>query len=106
MPDGRQVPVHYKISGARRAFSTAAIVLAGLAVMGLAVRVARHVDLMHWWVLFVLLAGVAAVAFASGLVHWGADTWGRDDAPIVCRVLLVPFRLHHVNPADFTHRRL
>ena len=98
------MPVHYQISGARRAFSTAAIVLAGVAVLGLAYRVVTHLELRHWWVPVVLLAGVVAADFVTGLVHWGADTWGRDDVPIVGKLLLVPFRLHHVNPADFARR--
>jgi hypothetical protein len=37
---------------------------------------------------------------ASGIVHWSADTWGRDDLPVVGQRLLVPFRLHHVDPDD------
>jgi plasmanylethanolamine desaturase len=104
MRDHRCLPVHDEISRARQAFSTTAIVLAALAVLALAFRVAAHVDLMHWWVPVVLLAGIVAVDFASGLLHWAADTWGRDDVPFIGRVLLVPFRLHHVNPADFARR--
>ena len=52
----------------------------------------------------VFLAGVATADFGSGLVHWGADTWGRDDFPVVGQRLLVPFRVHHLNPDDFVRR--
>jgi ubiquitin-conjugating enzyme E2 variant len=48
--------------------------------------------------------GVVAADFVSGLVHWGADTWGRDDTPVLGSRLLVPFRVHHVNPDDFQRR--
>jgi ubiquitin-conjugating enzyme E2 variant len=47
---------------------------------------------------------MAAADFGSGLVHWGAYTWGRDDLPVIGHRLLVPFRVHHVNPDDFLRR--
>jgi plasmanylethanolamine desaturase len=98
------LPVHYAISGVQRAFSATAIMLAALAVGVLAFRVATQVDLIQWWVPFVLLGGMIAADFGSGVVHWGADTWGRDDLPLVGRLLLVPFRVHHINPDDFVRR--
>lgn len=98
------LPVHYEISGAQRACSTTAITLAALAVGVLVYRVATQVDLIQWWVPLALAGGLIAADFGSGMVHWGADTWGRDDLPIVGRRLLVPFRVHHVNPDDFARR--
>jgi plasmanylethanolamine desaturase len=98
------LPVHYQISGVQRAFSAIALALASVAVVALAYRVATHVDLIQWWVPIALVGGLVAADFGSGLVHWGADTWGRDDLPIVGKLLLVPFRVHHVNPDDFARR--
>ena len=50
------------------------------------------------------LAGLAAADLASGLLHWAADTWGRSDLPWIGPRVLVPFRVHHVNPDDFLRR--
>jgi ubiquitin-conjugating enzyme E2 variant len=63
------------------------------------------VDLWQWWVPLLLVCGIAAADLGSGLVHWAADTWGRDDLPVIGRRVLVPFRVHHLNPDDFLRRR-
>jgi ubiquitin-conjugating enzyme E2 variant len=68
-------------------------------------RLLAGVDVWQWWVPLVCVAGVATADFGSGLVHWAADTWGRDDLPVIGSRLLVPFRVHHVNPDDFVERR-
>jgi ubiquitin-conjugating enzyme E2 variant len=98
-------PRHLEIPRAQSALSALGILLAVLAVLGLGIRLATRNDLVQWWVPLAGLAGVAAADLASGLVHWAADTWGRHDLPVVGRRLLVPFRVHHVNPDDFLTRR-
>ena len=79
---------------------TAALLLATLAA-----RIVTNVDLRQWWVPAALFGGIVAADFLSGIVHWAADTWGHADLPIVGPRLLLPFRVHHVNPDDILRRR-
>ena len=83
---------------------TASIAAASIALVALGVRLATEADLWHWWAAPAFVAGVIAADLGSGLVHWGADTWGRDDLPFIGPRLLAPFRVHHVNPDDFVRR--
>jgi ubiquitin-conjugating enzyme E2 variant len=99
------LPAHYTLSGAQFLFSSLSIAAAFLSLAVLVIRIATRVDLWQWWSPLACMAGVAAADFASGLIHWGADTWGRDDLPVIGRRLLVPFRVHHLNPDDFLRRR-
>lgn len=47
----------------------------------------------------VALAGYVAADFASGFVHWLADTYGSPQTPIVGAKLVAPFREHHDDPS-------
>jgi len=98
-------PVHYQLTRAQVLFSGLSIVAALLLLGALGVRIGARVDLWQWWVPLALVGGIAAADFGSGLVHWSADTWGRDDLPVIGHRLLVPFRVHHINPDDFIRRR-
>lgn len=97
-------PSHYAISRSQMLFSVVSIAAAFLLLAAFAWRLASRADLWAWWLPLTLAAGMAAADFGSGLVHWGADTWGRDDLPFIGHRLLVPFRVHHVNPDDFLRR--
>jgi hypothetical protein len=98
------LPSHYEVSRSQFVFSAVSIAAAGVLLAALGIRLAAHLDPWRWWHPLVFLTGVAAADFGSGLVHWGADTWGRDDLPVLGRRLLVPFRVHHINPDDFLRR--
>jgi hypothetical protein len=52
-------------------------------------------------VLAIALAYLAA-DLLGGLVHWGVDTWGSPDLPIVGPAMIGPFREHHVDPLAIT----
>jgi ubiquitin-conjugating enzyme E2 variant len=98
------LPAHDEMGRATRALEAASIVAAlGLVALH-AVRIAREPAAYGPWLTVVLLAGWLAADLVSGFVHWTADTWGRQSMPLVGRRFLKPFRVHHVNPADFLRR--
>ena len=99
------LPVCYELTPGHFLVSSLAIAAALVLLGWLGWRVTSTIAGAHWWVPVALLGGLAAADAASGLVHWAADTWGRDDCLVIGPRLLVPFRVHHVNPDDFLRRR-
>ena len=77
---------------------------ASLLLVTVAVRTIQELDGPHWWIPVAILTGMAAADFASGFVHWAADTWGRADLPVIGARVLLPFRVHHLNPDDMLRR--
>src|SRR5262245_40688927 len=91
-----RLPRNHAQSRPQLVFSWLSIAGSSLLLSFFAARIALNVGWRQWWVPLAFGAGMAAADFASGLVHWAADTWGRDDLPVIGRRLLVPFRIHHV----------
>jgi plasmanylethanolamine desaturase len=86
-----------------RAIEAAALLLAAALLSWHVARFAFADGVVTWWVPLVLIATLVAADFLTGCVHWAADTWGSEDLPVLGR-LIRPFRVHHVNPADFLDR--
>jgi ubiquitin-conjugating enzyme E2 variant len=88
---------------AHRMLEIAAIVVFGALLLLLAVRTAGALWQAPWTFLVALLAAMLVADLLSGLVHWGADTWGTVETPLLGGSLIRSFREHHVNPKSITH---
>jgi ubiquitin-conjugating enzyme E2 variant len=59
------------------------------------------------WVLpLSLAAGYLCADLCSGVVHWVADTWFEEDAPLLGPLLIRPFREHHRDPGAIARHGL
>lgn len=104
MDEPAPLPGHDAIGSGQRALETFCIATAGSLLLWQAARIALTSGGPAWWHAPVLVAGMASADLASGMLHWFADSWGRESMPLVGRRLLRPFRVHHLNPDDFLLR--
>jgi len=98
------LPKHDVMGPLARALEAASLAAALALLVVNAARFAAEPRLRTWWLPLALAAGVVVADFASGIVHWTADTWGRESLPFFGVRFLRPFRIHHLNPDDLCER--
>jgi ubiquitin-conjugating enzyme E2 variant len=96
-------PAHDSVGAITRTVEVLSLAAAVLLLVVHALRLVTRSDLTWWVPVVIVLAGLTA-DLLSGLVHWTADTWGRETLPVLGRRFLRPFRVHHINPHDFLRR--
>ena len=58
-----------------------------------------------WFVLPAFLLGYLFADLISGTAHWFCDTFFEENTPFIGRIVIQPFRDHHVHPQRITRYR-
>ncbi|ODN01846.1 Transmembrane protein [Orchesella cincta] len=90
-------------STGKRAQEIVSIVLCTTLFILNGVTLISRVEIAHLpTILVAAFFGILAADFLSGLVHWGADTWGSVDLALFGPNFIRPFREHHLDPTSIT----
>lgn len=79
-----------------------AITSATLAILVLAVRLFPAFREHPVWMFIAAVLSLGAADMASGLAHWGGDTWGSEQWPLIGQTVIRTFREHHVDQLAIT----
>jgi ubiquitin-conjugating enzyme E2 variant len=104
MRDAADLPAHDVVGGVTRAVEGLSLVAASVLLVANIAQVFTGERPLYWWSPLVIVGAALLADLVSGLVHWTADTWFSETMPVLGRRFLRPFRVHHVNPADFLRR--
>ena len=89
------------------AFKVAGVAAASALLVTLLVRivVALSAGTSAWLVLPAFLLGYLFADGVSGTAHWFCDTFFEEDTPVIGKIVIQPFRDHHVHPYRITRYR-
>lgn len=88
------------------AFKLTGVVVASALLASLLLRIGVAVDGgTAWLVVAALLLGYLLADLLSGTVHWFCDTFFSEDTPLIGKLVIQPFREHHVHPQRITRYR-
>jgi plasmanylethanolamine desaturase len=82
-------------------FEFLSVVLAVGFIIAHLVMLSQHRLAWNAWMLLAIVIAWPAADFASGFVHWLADTWGTEKFPFLGPRFIKPFRVHHETPTSF-----
>ena len=90
-------------AAAHRSLEIMGIVAFAALTVGLLWRIGAVTERSRLFLLLTAaLTGYVLADLLTGVVHWLFDTWGNEDAPLVGRNFIRPFREHHKDPRSIT----
>ena len=81
-----------------RIYELSGIAATALTGAWLCARLSSAGPMPLWWFPVALVLGMVGADLVSGVVHWGFDTFGDVDTPVVGKLAIRTFRHHHVDP--------
>lgn len=89
------------------AFKVVGVVLSSTLLLALVVRIVASITAgtPSWLALPAFAIGYLCADLMSGTAHWFCDTFFEEETPVIGKVLIQPFRDHHVHPLRITRYR-
>jgi hypothetical protein len=56
-----------------------------------------------WWlILLSIIAGWFMADIITATAHWAMDTWGSEETPVIGKMFILNFRIHHTDQLEMT----